>query len=46
MILEGNAARVLTMPIEIYVADASDGALVGFVEVDLRELLFEGWAGN
>ena len=24
------------MPIEIYVADASDGALVGFVEVDLR----------
>lgn len=36
LILEGNAARVLTMPIEIYVADASDRALIGFVEVDLR----------
>jgi aminoglycoside 6'-N-acetyltransferase I len=24
------------MPIEIFVADASDGTLVGFVEVDLR----------
>jgi aminoglycoside 6'-N-acetyltransferase I len=36
LILEGNAARVLTMPIEIFVADESDGRLVGFVEVDLR----------
>ena len=36
LILEGNAALVLTMPIEIFVADASDGTLVGFVEVDLR----------
>ena len=36
LILEGNAALVLTMPIEIFVADTSDGTLVGFVEVDLR----------
>lgn len=36
LILEGNAAQVLTMPIEIFVADESDGTLVGFVEVDLR----------
>lgn len=36
LILEGNAALVLTMPIEIFVADASHGTLVGFVEVDLR----------
>lgn len=36
LILEGNAALVLTMPIEIFVADASNGTLVGFVEVDLR----------
>jgi aminoglycoside 6'-N-acetyltransferase I len=36
LILGGNAARVLTMPIEIFVADASDGTLLGFVEVDLR----------
>jgi aminoglycoside 6'-N-acetyltransferase I len=36
LILTGNAALVLTMPIEIFVADAPDGTLVGFVEVDLR----------
>jgi aminoglycoside 6'-N-acetyltransferase I len=36
LILEGNAALVLTMPIEILVAEASHGTLVGFVEVDLR----------
>jgi len=34
--LQGNAALVLTTPIEIFVADKSDGTLVGFVEVDLR----------
>jgi aminoglycoside 6'-N-acetyltransferase I len=36
LILQGNAALVLTMPIEIFVADQPDGTLVGFVEVDLR----------
>ena len=36
LILEGNTALVLTMLIEIFVAEASDGQLVGFVEVDLR----------
>ena len=36
LILQGNAALVLTMPIEIFVADEPDGTLVGFVEVDLR----------
>ena len=36
LILEGNAALVLTMPIEIFVADAPGETLVGFVEVDLR----------
>jgi aminoglycoside 6'-N-acetyltransferase I len=34
LILEGKAA--LTMPLTILVAEASDGRLVGFVEVDLR----------
>lgn len=34
LILTGKAA--LTMPITILVAEASDGTLVGFVEVDLR----------
>jgi aminoglycoside 6'-N-acetyltransferase I len=36
LILEGNATLVVTMPIEIFVADTSGGTLVGFVEVDLR----------
>jgi aminoglycoside 6'-N-acetyltransferase I len=34
LILEGKAA--LTMPITFFVAEASDGRLVGFLEVDLR----------
>ena len=34
LILNGKA--VLTMPIIIFIAEASDGALIGFVEVDLR----------
>jgi len=36
LILEGEADRVLTMPITILVAEAGGGTLVGFVEVDLR----------
>lgn len=36
LILEDKAVRVLTMPLTILVAEASDGGLVGFVEVDLR----------
>ena len=36
LILDGKAAQLLTMPIAIFVADESDGTLVGFVEVDLR----------
>ena len=36
MLLGGKAASVLTMPLTIFVADESDGTLVGFVEVDLR----------
>jgi aminoglycoside 6'-N-acetyltransferase I len=36
LVLEGNATLVVTMPIEFFVADACDGTLVGFVEVDLR----------
>ena len=34
LILGGKA--VLTMPLTIFVAEASDGMLVGFLEVDLR----------
>ncbi|MGE5114113.1 MAG: GNAT family N-acetyltransferase [Acidobacteriaceae bacterium] len=36
LLLEGNAGQVLTMPLAIFVAEAADGALAGFVEVDLR----------
>ena len=36
LILEGNAARVLTMPLAVFVAEGGDGSLIGFVEVDLR----------
>jgi aminoglycoside 6'-N-acetyltransferase I len=36
LILGNEAALVLTTPIEIFVAEASDGRLLGFVEVDLR----------
>ena len=36
LILGGNVALVLTMPLTIFVAEASDGRLVGFLEVDLR----------
>lgn len=36
LILDGKADRVLTMPLIIFVAEAGDGTLVGFVEVDLR----------
>ena len=35
-LLGGKAGSVLTMPLTILVAEASDGELVGFVEVDLR----------
>jgi aminoglycoside 6'-N-acetyltransferase I len=36
LILEGQAALVLTMPLTIFVAEESAGILVGFLEVDLR----------
>lgn len=36
LILGGRAASLLTMPIAIFVAEASDGNLIGFLEVDLR----------
>ena len=36
LLLSGKADVVLTMPIALLVAEASDGRLVGFVEVDLR----------
>jgi len=36
LILAGNTVAVLTTPLAIFVAEASDGALAGFVEVDLR----------
>ena len=36
LILGGKAALVLTMPLIIFVAEANDGTLIGFVEVDLR----------
>ena len=35
LILDGKDDRVLTMPLTIFVAEAS-GTLVGFIEVDLR----------
>ena len=36
LILGGKAASVLTMPLIIFVAEANDGTLAGFLEVDLR----------
>ena len=36
LLLGGNADAVLTMPLAIFVAESTDGRLVGFVEVDLR----------
>jgi len=36
LLLGGKADLVLTMPLIIFVAEASDGRLAGFVEVDLR----------
>ena len=36
LILGGRAGSLLTMPIAIFVAEASDGNLIGFLEVDLR----------
>jgi len=36
LILAGNTAAVLTMPLVVFVAVANDGRVVGFVEVDLR----------
>jgi len=36
LLLGGKAALVLTMPLTIFVAEASNGTLVGFLEVDLR----------
>jgi aminoglycoside 6'-N-acetyltransferase I len=36
LLLGGNAASVLTTPLAIFVAEASDGELAGFLEVDLR----------
>lgn len=36
LILGGETVLVLTMPLTIFVAEASDGTLVGFLEVDLR----------
>ena len=36
LILGGKADLVLTMPLTIFVAEGSDGMLVGFLEVDLR----------
>jgi aminoglycoside 6'-N-acetyltransferase I len=36
LILGGKAAQVLTTPLIIFVAEANDGKLVGFVEADLR----------
>ena len=36
LLLDGKAHLVLTMPLAIFVAEAGDGRLVGFLEVDLR----------
>src|SRR6185312_9477704 len=36
LILGGQSASVLTMPLIIFVAEENDGRLVGFLEADLR----------
>jgi aminoglycoside 6'-N-acetyltransferase I len=36
LLLDGQASLVVTLPIAILVAEAGDGMLAGFVEVDLR----------
>jgi aminoglycoside 6'-N-acetyltransferase I len=36
LVLGGKADLLLTTPITIFVAEASEGMLIGFVEVDLR----------
>lgn len=36
LLLQGNTSLVLTMPLSIFVAEDTDGLLLGFVEVDLR----------
>lgn len=36
LLVSGKAALVLTTPLAIFVAEARDGTLAGFVEVDLR----------
>ena len=36
LILGGKPAVALTMPLTIFVAEANDGKLLGFLEVDLR----------
>ena len=36
LLVGGKADLVLTMPLAIFVAEGSDGTLVGFLEVDLR----------
>jgi aminoglycoside 6'-N-acetyltransferase I len=36
LLLGGNTSLVLTMPLSIFVAEDTDGLLLGFVEVDLR----------
>jgi aminoglycoside 6'-N-acetyltransferase I len=36
LLLGGQAESVLTMPLTIFVGEASDGRLVGFLEVDIR----------
>ena|SRR5436190_11976629 len=36
LLLGGNTILVLTMPLSIFVAEDTDGLLLGFVEVDLR----------
>ena len=36
LLLGGRADQVLTMPLAIFVAETSEGKLVGFLEVDLR----------
>ena len=36
LLLGGKAASVVTMPLIIFVAEAQDGRMAGFIEVDLR----------
>jgi aminoglycoside 6'-N-acetyltransferase I len=36
LLLGGKTSFVLTMPLTIFIAEGSDGILVGFLEVDLR----------